>query len=61
MVKIEHIIMNIIGTLILIHVGVAANNIHVNGESKFEIICNSAIVIIILCAAALTGFLFIKV
>lgn len=61
MVKIEYIIINIIGALILICVGSAANIIHVNGESKFDTICNSAIVIIILCAAALAGFLFIKV
>ena len=57
----EYIIINIIGALILICVGIAANIIHVNGESKFDIICNSAIVIVILCAAALAGFLFIKV
>lgn len=61
MVKIEHPIMNAIGMLILIYVGIAANIINIKGEGKFERVHNTVIVIIILFAAAWTGFLFMKV
>lgn len=57
----EHAIINALGALILIHVGIAANIISVKGNSKFERIHNTVIVIFILTAAALTGFLLIKV
>ena len=60
-VKIEHPILNAIGALILIHVGIAANIVNVKGDSRFDRVWNSAIVISMLLAAALTGFLFVKV
>ena len=60
-VKIEYPILNAIGALILIHVGIAANIVNVKGDSRFDRVWNSAIVISMLSAAALTGFLFVKV
>lgn len=53
--------MNIVGALILIHVGIATNIIGVKGENKIERVHNTAIVVFILLAAAWAGFLFVTV
>lgn len=53
--------MNVVGALILIHVGIAASIIRIKGENKFERVHNTAIVAFMLLAAAWAGFLFVKV